>query len=227
MYAYICMHIHVCIYMYAYICMHIYVSVSSRADPYCLSSFPILSLSRTPHRGQLEVDPGSLSSLSISLPKAFLGDKRTAYSQHLTFNLSIPDMVPGDSCHVFVEVVGRLSRYRQVKLVAELPVPESEPTVIEVCMVCVYVYMCMYACVYVCVYMYVCICMCVCMYVHDVCMYACVYVCICMCVCMYMMCVCMLVCMCVYVCVYVCLYVGVYVCMCIWIYVCVCTCTCQ
>ena len=78
------------------------------------------------------IDPGQQSSLSVSLPNSFLGDKRTSYNQRLTFNLSIPDMASDDGCHVYVEVVGRLSRYRQVMLVAKIPGVGNQPQVSEV-----------------------------------------------------------------------------------------------
>ena len=96
-------------------------------------SIPSCILPPSLHRiGCLEINPGTQPSLSISLPKPFLGDKRTSYNQRLTFDLSVQNMVPGDSCHVFVEVVGRLSRYRQITLVAELPCPGNLPQLLEV-----------------------------------------------------------------------------------------------
>ena len=64
-----------------------------------------------------------------------------------------------------------------------------------------------------CVYLRVCVCVCV-----YVCMFDCVYVCVCVCV---------YVRMCVCVCVYVCMCVCVYVCMCVCVYVCVCVFVCM
>lgn len=97
-----------------------------------MKGFPKLAfLSFSLSRGCLEFDSLG-SSLSISFPEFFLGDKRTSYNQLLTLNLSIPNMAPANCCHVFVEIVGRFSRYRQVALVAELPPPSNQPQLIEV-----------------------------------------------------------------------------------------------
>ena len=84
-----------------------------------------------PSRGCLEFDSLG-ASLYISLPDYFLGDRRTSFNQLLSLNLSIPNIAPDDRCHVFVEVVGRSSRYRQIALVAELPPPSNQPQLLEV-----------------------------------------------------------------------------------------------
>ena len=91
----------------------------------------------------------------------------------------------------------------------------------HMCVLCVYVSLCVYVCVAVCVCvclfvsirvcvrmsLYVCIC--------DMCLYLCVFSCvyICMCVCVYVcMCVCVCVCACMRACVRVCMYVCMYIC---------------
>ena len=91
--------------------------------------------------------------------------------------------------------------------------------VLNRCICCVYLRVCVCVCVYVCMFDCVYVCVCVCVYVR-MCVCVCVYVCVCMyvCMCVVRMCVCMHVCACVYVCVCVCAYVCV--CMCVCLYVC-------
>jgi len=84
-------------------------SVLSRFRWFYYSQYSVVGVSS----GYIEVMPGIDSSqqlLMISFPSSFLGDKRTAFSQSLTINFSLPD-VPDASVGVegMVELISLTS----------------------------------------------------------------------------------------------------------------------
>ena len=80
----------------------------------------------------------SSSSIILSFPKDYLGDKRTSYNQRLSLNLSLPYFDKSqsllDSLSVCLEIVGRTVRYPQVRIIWSIPVDNlgTKPQLIEV-----------------------------------------------------------------------------------------------
>ena len=88
----------------------------------------------------LEVEPVSPSSSSVilSFPKDYLGDKQTAYSQRLSLIISLPyfdkSLSTSTSLSVCLEIVGRTVRYPQVRIIWRLETENlgAKPHLIEV-----------------------------------------------------------------------------------------------
>lgn len=88
----------------------------------------------------LEVEPSSASSSSVilSFPKDYLGNKRTSYNQRLSLNLSLPyfdkSSSTSASLSVCLEIVGQTVRYPQVRIIWSLSMENfgTKPQLIEV-----------------------------------------------------------------------------------------------
>ena len=77
--------------------------------------------------------PGS-NALSLFFPEAYMGDRRTAFSQTLSLDLRVSRGL-GDGCRLTVVIRSQLSFFKQARLRLPLDCPptSTSPTHFEVC----------------------------------------------------------------------------------------------
>ena len=100
---------------------------------------------------EVHAEPNSCM-LTLSFPHLYLGDKRTAFGQKLSLNISLPELPENITSKLPSPVTGRLelttspSQFERYKLWFEvkLDVTTTKPQIVEVCLFTCFI--CLFAC---------------------------------------------------------------------------------